>query len=175
MMSILIGAQELHKNSGSHIDASHSRQPLVKGERLVRHEVNAVIVIDVLGMCIGQRKKYKRSQFLWQEGHNTAAVPQGSSTTRQQEGHNKEAAAQGSSSTRQQHHKAREQHQKAGDQHHNSRGTRDTTGKGGGSTRRQRSSSTRQWHLKAVAQHRQQEQHSERSHHLGQDRLKAAK
>ena len=28
----------------SHIAASHSRQPLVKGERLVRHEVNAVIV-----------------------------------------------------------------------------------------------------------------------------------
>ena len=31
------------KNWGSHIDASHSRQPLVKGERLVRYEVNAVI------------------------------------------------------------------------------------------------------------------------------------
>ena len=27
----------------SHIDASLSRQPLVKGERLVRYEVNAVI------------------------------------------------------------------------------------------------------------------------------------
>ena len=32
------------KNSGSHIDASHSRQPLVKGERLVRNEVNAVML-----------------------------------------------------------------------------------------------------------------------------------
>ena len=31
------------KNSGSHIDASLSRQPLVKGERLVRYEVNAVM------------------------------------------------------------------------------------------------------------------------------------
>ena len=31
------------KNSGSHIDGSHSRQPLVKGERLVRNEVNAVM------------------------------------------------------------------------------------------------------------------------------------
>ena len=31
------------KNNGSHIDASLSRQPLVKGERLVRYEVNAVI------------------------------------------------------------------------------------------------------------------------------------
>ena len=28
----------------THIDASHSRQPLVKGERLVRHEVNAVMI-----------------------------------------------------------------------------------------------------------------------------------
>ena len=31
------------KNFGSHIDASLSRQPLVKGERLVRYEVNAVM------------------------------------------------------------------------------------------------------------------------------------
>jgi len=31
------------KIQGSHIDASHSRQPLVKGERLVRYEVNAVM------------------------------------------------------------------------------------------------------------------------------------
>ena len=30
----------------SHIDASHSRQPLVKGERLVRYEVNAVMSIS---------------------------------------------------------------------------------------------------------------------------------
>ena len=33
------------KNNGSHIDASLSRQPLVKGERLVRAEMNAVIMI----------------------------------------------------------------------------------------------------------------------------------
>ena len=32
------------KNYESHIDASLSRQPLVKGERLVRYEVNAVII-----------------------------------------------------------------------------------------------------------------------------------
>ena len=31
------------KNYESHIDASLSRQPLVKGERLVRTEMNAVI------------------------------------------------------------------------------------------------------------------------------------
>ena len=34
------------KNSRSHIDASLSRQPLVKGERLVRYEVNAVMCKD---------------------------------------------------------------------------------------------------------------------------------
>ena len=39
----LVGARRPLKNSGSHIDASHSRQPLVKGERLVRYEVNAVM------------------------------------------------------------------------------------------------------------------------------------
>jgi hypothetical protein len=39
----IVGALQLRKNSISHIDASHSRQPLVKGERLVRYEVNAVI------------------------------------------------------------------------------------------------------------------------------------
>ena len=42
--ALTVGALELRKNWGSHIDASHSRQPLVKGERLVRHEVNAVMV-----------------------------------------------------------------------------------------------------------------------------------
>ena len=35
--------QRTRKNSRNHIAASHSRQPLVKGERLVRYEVNAVI------------------------------------------------------------------------------------------------------------------------------------
>ena len=33
-------------NSESHIDASHSRQPLVNGDRLVRYEVNAVMGIS---------------------------------------------------------------------------------------------------------------------------------
>ena len=40
---LFVGGQSPRKNLGSHIDASHSRQPLVKGERLVRYEVNAVI------------------------------------------------------------------------------------------------------------------------------------
>ena len=38
-----LGTNRSHKNNISHIDASLSRQPLVKGERLVRHEVNAVM------------------------------------------------------------------------------------------------------------------------------------
>ena len=40
---VLVGVVTPLKNTGSHIDASHSRQPLVKGERLVRYEVNAVM------------------------------------------------------------------------------------------------------------------------------------
>ena len=40
-----LGTNRSHKNNISHIDASLSRQPLVKGERLVRHEVNAVMDI----------------------------------------------------------------------------------------------------------------------------------
>ena len=39
------------KNNGSHIDASLSRQPLVKGERLVRAEMNAVINITATTIC----------------------------------------------------------------------------------------------------------------------------
>ena len=42
-----VGDQSPRKNSGSHIDASHSRQPLVKGERLVRYEVNAVMLTAI--------------------------------------------------------------------------------------------------------------------------------
>ena len=42
-LRIEVGNQGSRKNSNSHIDASHSRQPLVKGERLVRYEVNAVM------------------------------------------------------------------------------------------------------------------------------------
>ena len=43
-LPFVVGALGLRKNWGSHIDASHSRQPLVKGERLVRYEVNAVML-----------------------------------------------------------------------------------------------------------------------------------
>ena len=39
-----LGTKSPRKNLISHIDASLSRQPLVKGERLVRYEVNAVMV-----------------------------------------------------------------------------------------------------------------------------------
>ena len=43
-LHVLLLGPKPRKNSGSHIDASHSRQPLVKGERLVRNEVNAVMI-----------------------------------------------------------------------------------------------------------------------------------
>ena len=43
-VSLLLGTRSPRKNSISHIDASLSRQPLVKGERLVRNEVNAVML-----------------------------------------------------------------------------------------------------------------------------------
>jgi len=33
------------KNCESHIDASYSQQPLVKGERLVGYDVNAVMIV----------------------------------------------------------------------------------------------------------------------------------
>ena len=45
-----VGTLRFRKNCGSHIDASHSRQPLVKGERLVRYEVNAVML--ALGVSV---------------------------------------------------------------------------------------------------------------------------
>ena len=54
----VVGSQGPRKNSGSHIDASHSRQPLVKGERLVRYEVNAVMLgcgwgLDLAYLALG--------------------------------------------------------------------------------------------------------------------------
>ena len=42
-----------HNNSEIHIGVSHSRQPLVKGERLVRYEVNAVMHIWSPEACRG--------------------------------------------------------------------------------------------------------------------------
>ena len=53
--SAIVGALRLRKNWRSHIDASHSRQPLVKGERLVRYEVNAVMVFVWAGTSCGAR------------------------------------------------------------------------------------------------------------------------
>ena len=41
------------KNCDSHVDASHSRQPLAKGERLVRYEVNAVMDRGVEARAFG--------------------------------------------------------------------------------------------------------------------------
>ena len=47
-----VGTLRFRKNCGSHIDASHSRQPLVKGERLVRYEVNAVMHSTCCGLKV---------------------------------------------------------------------------------------------------------------------------
>jgi hypothetical protein len=52
-----VGAPEPRNNSGSHIDASHSRQPLVKGERLVRYEVNAVMTRDYVSQVLAQQQR----------------------------------------------------------------------------------------------------------------------
>ena len=46
-----VGAHGLRKNSRSHIDASHPRQPLVKGERLARYEVNSVMSSGADAQC----------------------------------------------------------------------------------------------------------------------------
>ena len=51
-----LGAKSPRKNLISHIDASLSRQPLVKGERLVRYEVNAVMVYFRAPCNLGARK-----------------------------------------------------------------------------------------------------------------------
>ena len=47
-----VGTQSFPQNCVSHIDASLSRQPLVKGERLVRYEVNAVMLYCVVACCL---------------------------------------------------------------------------------------------------------------------------
>ena len=40
----IVGTRRSRKSCGSHIGAAQPRQPLVKGERLVRYEVSAVMV-----------------------------------------------------------------------------------------------------------------------------------
>jgi hypothetical protein len=59
---VIVGARRSRKNSGSHIDASHSRQPLVKGERLVRYEVNAVMLLGRQGLPF-------QAQGAWEMSH----------------------------------------------------------------------------------------------------------
>ena len=53
----IVGSQSPRKNLGSHIDASHSRQPLIKGERLVRYEVNAVMLHHCTSSSVADRLK----------------------------------------------------------------------------------------------------------------------
>ena len=70
----MLGARCPLKNSGSHIDASLSRQPLVKGERLVRLEVNAVMGVPAScnGECQGPRsRQYVTRTNAWR----TSALP----------------------------------------------------------------------------------------------------
>ena len=65
----------VRKNWGSHIDASLSRQPLVKGERLVRYEVNAVIadvISQIMYYCVVSKLLLLNSRWLNQGRHHTA-------------------------------------------------------------------------------------------------------
>ena len=43
-LNSIVGTRRSRKHGRSHIDASHSRRRLIKGKRLVRYEVNAVMV-----------------------------------------------------------------------------------------------------------------------------------
>ena len=54
---VSVGTRRFRKNWRSHIDASHSRQPLVKGERLVRYEVNAVMALTQPARPCSRRQK----------------------------------------------------------------------------------------------------------------------
>ena len=65
----MLGLREPLKNSGSHIDASHSRQPLVKGERLVCYEANAVMTRAAQG-CSHKRALF--SCVLAEEQYTTS-------------------------------------------------------------------------------------------------------
>ena len=73
-----VGAQ-LPKNGANHIDAHHSRQPLVKGERLVRYEVHAVIVsVLQLMECVYLKfnNDFKLKHVEEEEGDSTKGRPQ---------------------------------------------------------------------------------------------------
>ena len=66
--SSTVGAQRLPKNCESHIDASHSWRPLVKGVRLVRYEVNAVMDVGLEARALGQGVWEMRwLEVWWQE------------------------------------------------------------------------------------------------------------
>ena len=58
MASMSILGNTPRKNWGIHIAAFLSRQPLVKGERLVRYEVNAVMQFEV------SRQKYNNAKYV---------------------------------------------------------------------------------------------------------------
>jgi len=50
-INVILGRMP-RKNLKIHIDVSHSRQPLVKGERLVRYEVNTVMLRMIIAIYI---------------------------------------------------------------------------------------------------------------------------
>ena len=60
-------SMKLLKNCESHIDASHSRQPTVKGERLARNEVNAVMIVLLKTACFWSRFASACSHYLLQQ------------------------------------------------------------------------------------------------------------
>ena len=79
----IVGSQGSRKNSNSHIDASHSRQPLVKGERLVRYEVNAVMTL--LGTTRGLSAREDASnRFLAASSSSFAHSPRSTGRSRRQ-------------------------------------------------------------------------------------------
>eukprot|EP00972_Heterocapsa_arctica_P004859 720153-Heterocapsa_arctica.AAC.1 len=61
-MSVRSHIRSRETNSGSNIDASQSRQPLVKGEVLVRYEVNAVIPDSICFAYLGSCRVWPRRE-----------------------------------------------------------------------------------------------------------------
>ena len=77
----------VRKNWESHIDASHSRQPLVKGERLVRYEVNAVIQTFAFLQCVYRDQTSLSAQLRAVRVGSTCAAYDPHSTRRISAGH----------------------------------------------------------------------------------------
>ena len=95
-----VGSQGPRKNLNSHIDASHSRQPLVKGERLVRYEVNAVMpmgrggarrpIQQHLNLPLAEMRENEKASsnviVAWQRGPKARALKREREREREREG-----------------------------------------------------------------------------------------